>query len=285
MAGDRLQAQRFELKYQISEDLALAIRDFVSTHLDLDEYGASLPDWSYPVHSLYFDSDDLRLYHATINGDKNRYKLRARYYEDRRDAPVYLEIKRRMNSTISKKRAAVDRDALGEIVRGHLPGPERLFYHDAKQQEALQSFFQDMVELRAGPKTHVAYRREAWISPHDNSVRVTMDRDVLSEPHPCARLKTEMHDSRPVFDNQVILELKFTNRFPVWFREMVRIFNLMQCGAAKYADGVTKLGEQHVNRAFVYYPSLDESADATDRPSDTEEKADDQSSALFREHP
>jgi hypothetical protein len=35
-----------------------------------------------------------------------------------------------------------------------------------------------------------------------------------------------------------VVELKFTNRFPQWFGELVRIFGLRQCGAAKYADGV-----------------------------------------------
>jgi hypothetical protein len=36
----------------------------------------------------------------------------------------------------------------------------------------------------------------------------------------------------------VILELKFTNRFPKWFAELVRTFNLRQSGAAKYVDGL-----------------------------------------------
>jgi len=45
-----------------------------------------------------------------------------------------------------------------------------------------------------------------------------------------------------VFGKEVILELKFTDRFPDWFRELVRVFGLMQCGAAKYVDGVTLIG-------------------------------------------
>jgi len=41
----------------------------------------------------------------------------------------------------------------------------------------------------------------------------------------------------------VILELKFTGRFPDWFKEMVRIFNLRQGSASKYADGIARRGE------------------------------------------
>jgi hypothetical protein len=59
-----------------------------------------------------------------------------------------------------------------------------------------------------------------------------------------------MKDPKFVFGDNVVLELKFTNRFPDWFRELVRIFGLVQCGAAKYVDGVTVLGEQSVREGL-----------------------------------
>ena len=83
MAQDhRLPAQRFELKYLIDEALTPGIRDFVSCHLELDEYGVGWPDLAYSVHTLYLDSDDLRTFLASTNGSKNRFKLRLRYYDD-----------------------------------------------------------------------------------------------------------------------------------------------------------------------------------------------------------
>jgi hypothetical protein len=44
-----------------------------------------------------------------------------------------------------------------------------------------------------------------------------------------------------VWGEQVILEIKFTGRFPNWFGGLVRIFGLRQCGAAKYVEGVDLL--------------------------------------------
>jgi hypothetical protein len=35
----------------------------------------------------------------------------------------------------------------------------------------------------------------------------------------------------------VILELKFTERFPNFYRDLVQRFNLAQTGAAKYLEG------------------------------------------------
>jgi hypothetical protein len=197
------------------------------------------------------DSDDLKLYRATINGDKNRFKLRLRFYENRADAPVFFEIKRRMNNTISKQRGGVRRDAVEGLLRGQLPSPAHLISKEPRQLVALQNFCRLMSNLCASPKAHVAYKREAWISRYDNSVRVTMDRDVACDPEPTARLSTQLvHPAHP-FGDKVILELKFTNRFPDWFGELVRVFGLMQCGAAKYVDGVAMLGEYSVTRTFA----------------------------------
>jgi hypothetical protein len=97
-----------------------------------------------------------------------------------------------------------------------------------------------------------------------------MDRDVFCDPEPTARFETELVDPVSVFGKKVILELKFTSRFPDWFKELVRVFGLMQCGAAKYADGIALLGEDRVRNAFSFdarpktgtirAPSLEESA-------------------------
>lgn len=265
---DRLQPQRFELKYIIEERVALAIRDWVRSYLDIDEHGATRPNLSYPVHSIYLDSPDLRLYQATVNGDKNRFKLRLRFYENRPGSPVFLEIKSRMNNSISKMRSRVKAAAVSSLLAGHLPDPSHLISHEARQMVALQRFCELVNELRAQPRTHVAYLREAWISREDNSVRVTMDRQVQTESDPVARLVPEMTNPVLVFGNRVVLELKFTGRFPDWFKELVRVFGLMQCGAAKYADGVTRLGAHAVSNAFAldnYNPAAQTRLERIDR--------------------
>ncbi len=246
-----LQFQRFELKYVIEEQLALGIRDCVRSYLDLDEHGATQPDFSYPIHSIYLDSPDLKLYHATINGDKNRYKLRLRFYENRPGAPVYFEIKQRMNNSIAKQRCRVRADAVRSLLAGQLPEPDHLASHEPRELVALQRFCHLMNELQARPRTHVAYRREAWISRQDNSVRVTLDRQIQTEPHPAPTPPARMMNPVPVFGEQVVLEIKFTGRFPDWFKELVRIFQLTQRSAAKYADGVTRLGEFAVAHVFT----------------------------------
>lgn len=241
---DRYQRQRFEFKYIIPEDKALAVRDFVSAYLVIDEFGARFPDLSYPVHTLYLDSDRLTTYMATINGDKNRYKLRIRYYQSDDDSPVFFEIKRRNDNVISKVRCRVRRPSVTPLLDGRAPSTDDLVEPSAREREKLEQFCLLLRDIDARPRSQVSYKREAWLPTTDNSVRVTMDRQVHTGPDPGARMSTSVEGLPLVFGDQVILELKFTNRFPDWLREMVRVFQLVQVSAAKYVEGVIVLGEE-----------------------------------------
>ena len=258
-----MQQSRFELKYLITEEVASRVRDFVQCYLPLDEYGVGRANYSYDVHSLYLDSDDLVIYWRTVNGDKNRYKLRLRYYSAK--SPVFFEIKRRMKDLILKQRGGVRREAIPLLLAGHLPAPTDLISKDAESLVAVQRFIYLLTTLQAKPKSHIYYLREAYVSDNDE-VRVTLDRNIYSEPCLEAAVPTKMAHAVHSYKGFVVLELKFTNRFPNWFRDLVRMAQSMQCGAAKYVSGVTELG--HVKLEARAAVLEEESLLANFRPGD-----------------
>lgn len=257
-----LQFQRFELKYIIPDELAVRIRDFVRAYLTLDEFGATRPDLSYAVHSLYLDSKDHSLYQSTINGDRNRYKLRIRFYEGRNDAPVFFEIKRRENAAIYKLRCGVRRQSVCELVAGRMPVREDLAVDCPREELAMHTFCKLVNQIEAKPTAHVSYLREAWVSQCTSRLRVTIDRQIRITPESRLILDSTLHDDVPVFGKMVVLELKFSGRFPNWMREMVEFFELRQGSAAKYVDGIDRLEsrpprkspKKHKDKALHYKP-------------------------------
>jgi hypothetical protein len=262
MPRDRLQRQRFEQKYILTEAQAQGAREFVSGYLELDENGVGKPHYSYPVHSLYLDSGLLDTFWATINGDKNRYKLRLRFYDNHEDTPVFFEIKRRLNSCILKQRGGVRKDAVPWLLNGHLPEPAHLLRPDSRQLVAIQHFLELVEQLHASPTAHVAYLREAYVDPVKDSVRVTFDRQVRAETRRTPTFSTQMETFSQPFGDSVILELKFTDRYPAWFQRLIQRFGLMQCGAAKYCEGLGGLSEFEVSHAADFRGAGEEESDA-----------------------
>lgn len=247
MAIDRAQRERREIKYLIREDKALAVRSFVRSYLEPDEFAVGSNN-SYPVHSLYLDSDQLHTFHACANGDRNRFKLRIRYYDDNPASPVFFEIKRRINEGIVKQRAQVRREAVRSLLVGESPTHGHLQNWSLQQWVDLLDFWQLVEKMEAAPRAHNAYLREAYVNAGQATVRVTMDRAVRLGPEFSGDLGTKLENGVGIYQEFVILELKFTERMPTWMIEMVRSMELTSSGASKYRWGVEMLGLHRVTR-------------------------------------
>jgi len=237
----KLQGSRFELKYLISENCARAVRNFADSYLVPDEHAANNPNREYGVHSLYLDSPDLALCRATLHGEQNRFKLRVRFYSNGPNGPGYFEIKRRLNTVICKQRAAVKREAVRRLLVGRLPEFDHLANPAVGRLGTLQRFYGLASVIGAEGRVWVSYRREAYVTPEDNSVRLTFDRQLMAGRYEDDLSLSNFDDwLRPTIEG-VILELKFTDRFPLWMRDMVHVFNLEQRSMAKYVRCVQAL--------------------------------------------
>ena len=246
---DRLQANRFELKYIVDEDRAVAIRDFVSSYLEPDDYYDRNQGCGYLVASLYLDAPDLKLYRQTVRGLKNRFKLRIRFYDDKESSPAFLEIKRRANDAILKKRTMVTRDVVKRILEGGYRDVWKLLgaTENFESAAALHQFCDLCTSIGAERSVYVSYRREAYQLLENNQVRVTFDRHLESgPPEPGTELSLPSQSSRPNIGG-VIVELKYTDRFPTWMRDLARTFDLRRCSAAKYVECVDALQSRQVS--------------------------------------
>jgi hypothetical protein len=251
VAGKGLQSSRFEFKYYVDEGRARAISEFIKSYLEPDEFLIKFGGIGYPVCSLYMDNSGLLLYDQTMMGQKNRFKLRIRYYDDNPENPAFLEIKRRDTDVIRKKRAAISRDGALLVLEGHRPSPDYLYGSrvTAKSVDAMDEFCNLRDRIGASGCTYVYYHRQAYVSPDSNQIRVTFDRQLEGGIyHPGMDLVIPKDSARPKMEG-VVLELKFTDRFPNWMEVLAEDFNLQRTSVPKYVKCVDILKEKHV---FAY---------------------------------
>lgn len=240
MFKHHLQANRFELKYVISENCAQGIRDYLRSYLVADEFNPP-GGGGYQVNSVYLDSPSYELCNSTVEGHKNRFKLRIRFYDDAPTSPVFFEIKRRANDAILKERARVQRTSCARLLSGHWPNHSDLVKYAPKSFDSLRRFCDLRNQIQARGTAIVTYDREAYVTPDSDSIRVTFDRHLRTVPFVGEfRTKDRSDWTYPKIAGTV-LELKFTERFPVWMRNLVRVFNLQRGSMPKYVECVTSL--------------------------------------------
>ncbi len=234
---DTTLASRYEMKYLISEARATAIERFVSDYLPIDHYSKLQPNGSYPIVSLYLDSPDLMLCRESLTGVLNRFKLRIRSYSDDLSYPRFCEIKRRANTVIIKSRARVKTQDLEAILAGRYAPPQK---DNPKDIEALKQFLLYYNSINASPVILIRYMRRAYEGTSDNRVRVTFDKNLCFNTSITSEvlLGGSGWQKNNVSLQGVILEIKFTGRFPAWLNRMSRYFGLRQRSMSKYTTSV-----------------------------------------------
>ncbi|MCA8957263.1 MAG: polyphosphate polymerase domain-containing protein [Planctomycetes bacterium] len=240
-----LRFRRYECKYLISQAQAVEVRRAIRPHTEPDSHGRDRPGFIYPVCSLYVDSPDLRLHRQTQDGICDRYKLRIRGYDDDPEHPLFVEIKSRRNTVVTKARCPLRREHLPAAL-GLAPLPDG--GHGAKQS-VLVEFVARVRALGAVPMTLVRYEREAYQGLFDDGHRLTMDFDIRSRRvfEPCVEVGAGTWDL--VSANAVVLELKFNDRLPGWMAALIRRLGLDRTSYSKYGHSV--LSSWHGNMLSV----------------------------------
>lgn len=256
----KMQRNRFEYKYLIDERCAHEIRTFIRPHLIHDENCKAENKWAYQTHSIYLDGPGYPLFNQVMQGQPNRYKLRVRFYTENDSDPVFFEIKRRVKDTIMKDRALLHRARGRAVMEGDSPRISDLIKpKNLDHWSALKRFCDMRDSIRAVPRVFVSYWREAYVKPEDDNVRLTFDRLLCGGKYDGTFVvKREVYPPPLLPGHPVVLELKFTDRFPYWFREMAQALNLERRANAKYCQTAFWVPRAKAVQRGKESPSLEE---------------------------
>lgn len=237
--------QRFEAKYLVDEATAEHVRRHCRMYLPPDRYCARRPEGSYPINSIYLDSPESRLFRSTIEREAYRFKLRIRTYssldEWDKPAPAFFEVKRRAEGIIKKTRARISAKLAASLFWDARTVPHDDSGHDPLTMENLGRFQSLRARLGAQPVVGVQYDREVYEAPEQGSVRISFDRNLqYGLPDPDRVSRRVMWGPAPL--GSVILEIKFTNTYPFWVRDLIREEGLQRRGFCKFVHCVRTAG-------------------------------------------
>ena len=241
-------ASRYEWKYSIPDFLVPSVRTFIQPFVTLDQYAQKANGGRYSICSLYLDSANLELCDQTRRGERNRFKLRIRNYRDDITAPAFLEIKRKVDRVVRKRRAAVSGDAVARLLRSGLSTAEPLC---RSVRDEIGEFLSLVSSMHAIPIAQIAYEREAYESSAGDPVRITFDTALRYRVVSDCRLSWSGDSWKHVPLGGTILEVKYTERFPSWIPELIRCFELQRRSVAKYVMSMDSAAEQGFSAVLI----------------------------------
>jgi hypothetical protein len=246
---------RREYKYLVDERTAERIRRYIEGTCTLDRY-AQTDAGRYLCDTLYFDTLRLHTYRATVEGAPTRHKVRIRAYPGAPTAPVFLEVKRRVDDVIVKSRAPVIGDWARFLDDGTLV--DRVAMRDRTAAENFLAYYHGIAAGPLVPTVLVRYEREPYFSLVDDYARVTFDRKLCYQQHASLSLTPEHEDWTPIdhapamrftSSSAAVLELKFGEVAPSWMQRMVQVLDLRRDSFCKYTRAIDSMLDAPSDRA------------------------------------
>lgn len=218
--------------------------------VNLDENARQRSEKHYTVRSIYFDTPDLHFYTEKIEGVPNRKKVRLRGYDslELSKGVVFTEIKRKYQIPILKNRAKMTyQDALDLFLN-------KTDLHSVLQKdkaiENANRFFYYIGKMKLKPVVLVTYDREPFLSKTDDTIRVTLDKNLRSLSFPRLDDLYEDDKLKMAMPDHFILEVKFNHYYPGWMKAIAHSLNLKQVSASKYCICIDSHGFMNRSRKF-----------------------------------
>lgn len=242
--------ERKEVKYRLNAMQVRAIKQTLSAHMAPDEYGQT------SITSVYYDTPNRDMISRSLEKPLYKEKLRLRTYGPRcAQAPVFVELKKKHEGIVYKRRIAVSEPAARLFMVGvpygraisRYPLVDEALEAESHSAKSLQIAEEIAACVRRNgpvlPSMAILVERVAWAPLLDargaeaEGVRITFDERIRYRD---LFVPASKRASVPLLAaGEAIMEVKVPGAYPLW---LVRALD--DCGA--YPTSFSKYGEAYL---------------------------------------
>lgn len=232
--------KRYEIKYFLTRRQQEALLAVMEPYMKLDDYGHTV------IRNIYFDTDTYQLIRHSLEKPVYKEKLRVRSYQKAdQDSTVFVELKKKYNSVVYKRRVAMaEHEALDWLCGGS--------FHPADSQivdeiEYFQTFYRTL-----HPVCFLSYERDAYYSLGGDDFRVTFDSNIISREKKLS-LETDVWGTQLLEPGQVLMEIKTPGGIPLWMTDFLTKNHLYKTSFSKYGEAYCReiAGKQFGGRLYA----------------------------------
>lgn len=220
--------KRYELKYLLTEQQKETVLGAMEPYMQLDQYGRTT------IRNIYFDTPSYRLIRRSIEKPAYKEKLRLRSYSrSTPDSPVFVELKKKYNHVVYKRRIAMpEAEAMGWIL-GQKPCSK-----ETQISEEIDYFLTYYGNLK--PAVYLSYEREAFYTRVPSDLRITFDDTILCRQEALS-LEEEAYGTPLLPEGRVLMEIKCTGGIPLWMIRILSEEHIYKTSFSKYGTAYEHL--------------------------------------------
>lgn len=213
--------KRYELKYMLTQEQKEKVLQAMEPYMTLDQYGRTT------IRNIYFDTDNYRLVRRSIEKPMYKEKLRIRsYVQAKPESTVFVELKRKYDSLVYKRRISLPEPEAMEWVQG--------ISHCSKDTQISQEvdcFLEHYEVLR--PAVFLSYEREAYYEKDGGDFRITFDDNILCRQEDIS-LESEVYGTLLLPEGMTLMEIKCSGAIPMWMTHVLSKEHIYKISFSKY---------------------------------------------------
>lgn len=184
----------------------------------------------YQICNIYYDTEDNNLIRTSLMKPPYKEKIRLRSYgTPSLNTKVFLEVKKKYKGVVNKRRSTLTLSEAYGFTKTHII-PNIQPYMNSQVLKELQY---SLNLYNAVPKLFLSYERRAFFGAEDDSFRVTFDRNIITRREN-VNLEYGIFGNKLLDENTMILEVKYSERMPLWFMHIIKDLGLKKTSFSKY---------------------------------------------------
>lgn len=219
--------KRYEVKYLLDPRQKAAVLEAMAAHMVPDAYGKTT------IRNLYYDTDNYRLIRRSLERPVYKEKLRLRSYRQTDpDTPVFVELKKKYESVVYKRRIPLPEQTAVQWLSGARPCdiPGQI----SREVDYFLSFYGPL-----SPKVFLSYEREAYYGKDAPDFRVTFDQDILFRQEEMT-LSAGIYGTPILPPDTTLMEIKCIGGIPLWMTAVLTQQNIRKASFSKYGTAYQK---------------------------------------------
>ena len=229
--------QRYERKFLVTKAQYARMLPQILLHMTQDAYCIS--GKGYKICNIYYDTEANDVIRRSISKPRYKEKLRLRSYDvpKNEDAIVYLEIKKKIEKMVTKRRIALTVAEAERFIRDRVR-PVREDYLSKQIIGEIEAF---LFCYDVAPKTYISYERMAFFDSENEQIRLTFDDHIKTRRDHVSFLAGD--DGELLLpEGMLLMEMKVPDAIPLWLARILSEEGIYQLGFSKYG----KAYEQYV---------------------------------------
>ncbi|HIV18294.1 MAG TPA: polyphosphate polymerase domain-containing protein [Candidatus Merdivicinus intestinigallinarum] len=231
--------KRYELKYLLTKAQKEKVLQEIRPYMALDQYGRTT------IRNIYFDTESYRLVRRSLEAPAYKEKLRIRSYcRAAPDSTVFVELKKKYQKVVYKRRIALPEQAAMDWVAGRRSCPESS--QIAAEVDYFLRYYGSLT-----PAVFLSYEREAFYSKDQSDFRVTFDDTILCRQKELS-LGSEAYGLPVLPEGTALMEIKCSGGIPMWMAHILSQERLYKTSFSKYGTAYRTIIYPQMKKEAAY---------------------------------